>query len=130
MISAKSIKDVLVAGLGDRLGDYVVNNARTKAVYIGSKVPITFKAEGLEILISPSSATTNSEPLHGGGVAMSVEYEVRLIERSQGVSLDDVIRWMVAKFQVVRPPTLLQETDMAFQQAVIRIPDYLAVKQP
>jgi hypothetical protein len=127
ILTAQLIRQAFLESLSDRIGNYTVKNAVTKAIYIGSKVPKNFVASGLEILISPTAKIAQIQPLINSGAVIYPEFEVRLIERTESRSLDDVINWTIAKFSVTRPPSIFDETEEAFHQASIRIPDYIAV---
>lgn len=127
-MNAKEIKQRIVEGLGDRLGKYAVGSNSAPAVWIGGKVPSTYVASGLEVIISPTPSA-DVEPIFGNTAILREDFDVRFIEHKSGGSLHDVVRWMIAEFRITKQPVIFPETDDMFHQATFRVPQIVAMKQ-
>lgn len=129
-MDVETIKRKLIGDLGDRLGKYTTSTStRTApAVWIGGKVPSTYIATGLEVIITPTAVPTNLTRTHDRATIVEDEIQIRLIEHTSQRSLQDVVSWAIAELGVEKEPVVLEETDTQFHQVVLRVPNRYALK--
>lgn len=118
------LKGLITIALTGKLGTYQTTLGPTPAIWVvPPALPNQRSVTGLECIIyrTPEMAV---EGMLGAKKMLTRTYSIRLVQHNQDDSTEDATEALISYFPTVTSAVLLQATDVAPEQSVIRLSDF------